>query len=130
MNLQKDKDDVPEAEKPLFDQMCKEQYKSLIRERLSEEVATVFSNSRCPYCPKAKDLLKRNNVGFSEVILDHLNPNDQMEIANCIFGMKQRYVPYIYMDNKRVGSYGELWDMHQTGVLKDYEPTTKREKKE
>ena len=76
MSKQNDKDNTPEYMKPLFDSMCKEQYKSLIRERLSEEVATVFTNSRCPYCPKAKDLLKRNNVGFTEVILDHLNPND------------------------------------------------------
>lgn len=57
-------------EEELFDSMCKEQYKSLMKERLSEDKATVFSSSYCPYCPKAKDLLQRNNVGFTEVILD------------------------------------------------------------
>ena len=77
--------------------MCKEQYKSLILERLREDTATVFSNSNCPYCPKAKELLKKDGVGHTEVMMDHLNPNDQMEIANCIFGMQQRYVPYVYL---------------------------------
>ena len=92
--------------------MCKEEYKTLLLERLKEETATVFSSSYCPYCPKAKELLKKNNVGHTEIMMDHLNPNDQMEIANCIFGMTQRYVPYVYMNNQRVGSYGKLWDAH------------------
>ena len=86
---------------------------------MAEDTATVFSSSYCPYCPKAKELLKRNQVGFTEITLDHLNPNDQMEIANCIFGMTQRYVPYIYIQKQRIGSYGELWDKHQNGWLKD-----------
>ena len=42
-----------------------------------------------------------------------------MEIANCIFGMNQRYVPYIYMQEKRVGSYGELWDIHQKNKFEE-----------
>ena len=102
-------------EAKLFDSMCKEQYKTLLLERFGEAAATVFQSSYCPYCPKAKELLKRNGVPFTEVTLDHLNPNDQMEIANCIFGMNQRYVPYVYINKRRVGSYGELWDLHQNG---------------
>ena len=79
---------------------------------MAENTTTVFSSSYCPYCPKAKELLTKNNVGFTEVILDQLNPNDQMEIANCIFGMNQRYVPYVYLNQQRIGSYGELWKLH------------------
>ena len=56
--------------------MCKEQYKTLLTERLNQETATVFSSSYCPYCPKAKDLLNRYKIGHTEVVLDHLNPND------------------------------------------------------
>ena len=56
--------------------MCKEQYKTLLKDLMAENTATVFSSSYCPYCPKAKELLERNKVGFTEVILDQLNPND------------------------------------------------------
>ena len=56
--------------------MCKEQYKTLLLERMKEEPATVFSSSYCPYCPKAKDLLKRNKIGHTKIIMDHLNPTD------------------------------------------------------
>ena len=79
-------DDIDSSE--MFDGMCKEQYKTMLFDLMAEGTATVFSSSFCPYCPKAKELLNRNRVGFTEITLDHLNPNDQMEIANCIFGMQ------------------------------------------
>ena len=76
MNYIKDDSKLPEHMKETFDTMCKEQYKTLLTDLMAENTVTVFSNSFCPYCPKAKDLLKRNRVGHTEVILDQLNPND------------------------------------------------------
>jgi hypothetical protein len=41
-------------------------------------------------------------------MLDTLNPNDQMEYANCIYGKNQRFVPMIYLKGQKLGGYGEL----------------------
>ena len=40
-----------------------------------------------------------------------------MEVANCIYGNKARYVPQIFMNDKKVGGFGELYGMHQNGQL-------------
>lgn len=53
---------------------------------MAEKTGFVVSTTYCPYCNKAKSLLDRNNIEHSELVLDTLNPNDQMELANCIYG--------------------------------------------
>lgn len=91
-------------------------------EIISEKQATVFSTGFCPYCTKAKKLMDKNKVEYSEVMLDEISGIDQMEVANCIYGMdERRFVPFVYLNQERLGSYGELVHMDQQGTLK---PTT------
>ena len=47
-----------------------------------------------------------------------MNPNDSMEIANCVYGRSQRFVPFIFLKGQPIGGYGELMQMHERGVLK------------
>ena len=79
----------------------------------------MFSAGFCPYCTKAKKLLDKNDVAYSEVMLDEISGVDQMEVANCIYGMdERRFVPFVYLNQERLGSYSELHQMDQVGTLK------------
>ena len=66
--------------------VCKEEYAEMLRQKMSEKAGLVISTTYCPYCNKAKSLLNRYNIQHSEMMLDEMNPNDSMEIANCVYG--------------------------------------------
>jgi glutaredoxin 3 len=85
---------------------------------MEEKAALVISTTYCPYCNKAKALLNRYGIGHSELMLDDMNPNDSIEIANCVYGRSQRFVPFIFLKGQPIGGYGELAQLHERGVLK------------
>ena len=59
----------------------------------------MFSTTYCQYCTKAKKLLEKNSVAYTEVMLDEISGVDQMEVANCIYGKdERRFVPYVYLN--------------------------------
>ena len=93
----------------LFSTICKPAYAKRLTEIIKEKQAAVFSTGYCPYCTKAKKLLDKNDVAYNEVMLDEISGLDQMEVANCIYGIEERrFVPYVYLNQERLGSYGEL----------------------
>ena len=102
----------------LFTSVCKPAYSARLAEIIKEKQATVFSTGYCPYCTKAKKLLDKNEVEYTEIMLDEISGADQMEVANCIYGDDRRYVPYVYLNQKRLGGYGELHNMDKEGTLK------------
>ena len=103
----------------LFSAICKPAYAKRLTEIISEKQATVFSAGFCPYCNKAKKLLEKNQVEYKEVMLDEISGVDQMEVANCIYGMdERRFVPFVYLNQERLGSYSELHQMDHVGTLK------------
>ena len=92
-----------------FSEICQDQYREILHKRLEQTRALVISTTVCPACTKAKNLLERNNIEYKEISLDLLNQQDGMEVGNCVYGSApRRYVPYIYLDQKALGGYGEL----------------------
>lgn len=110
-------DGLKSAAAQLFSTMCKPAYSARLQEIIGEKQATVFSTGYCPYCTKAKKLLDKNQVEYTEVMLDEISGVDQMEVANCIYGDDRRFVPFVYLNQQRLGSYGELHQMDQAGTL-------------
>ena len=103
----------------LFSAVCKPAYAKRLTEIIGDKQAAVFSTGYCPYCTKAKKLLDKNEVKYTEVMLDEISGADQMEVANCIYGIdERRFVPFVYLNQERLGSYGELHQMDQAGTLK------------
>ena len=92
--------------------ICKEEYAQALRQKMAERTALVISTTYCGYCNKAKSLLEKYQIPTNEIVLDTLNPNDQMEISNCVYGKNQRFVPMIYLKGQQIGGYGELLKMH------------------
>ncbi len=75
----------------------------------------VFTAPSCPYCVRAKELLKRRGIPFTETALgweDEAAWNDLIERSG---GMKT--VPQIYLGEKLLGGYTELAALDQSGEL-------------
>ena len=46
-------------------------------------------------------------------MLDEINGEEQMDAANCIYGKGRRFVPFIYLNQKPLGTFGDLYKLHQ-----------------
>ena len=74
----------------------------------------IYTLSNCPYCVRAKNLLKNKGVSYREVIIDG-NPELIAESVQRSDGM--RTVPQIFIENYHVGGYDELSALDKSGEL-------------
>lgn len=73
----------------------------------------VYTWTICPYCVRAKNLLKNKGVAFQEINIDG---NDaEFEALKKRTGMKT--VPQIFINDKLVGGYSDLAALEQEGKL-------------
>lgn len=75
---------------------------------------TVYSTGTCPYCVKAKALLDKLNIAYTEVRLD-VDRSKLSEFARVTNGA--RSVPQIVIDDKCIGGFAELTELHMDGEL-------------
>lgn len=68
--------------------------------------AVVWSKTTCPFCVKAKDLLKEHNVEYEErnILTDWSKDDLLAAVPNA------RTVPQIFIDEKLIGGYNDLVD--------------------
>lgn len=66
---------------------------------------TVYSKNNCPFCDKAKGLLKLKGVDYAEIKID-----EDSEAREFMIGEGHRSVPQIYKDGKLLveGGYNGL----------------------
>jgi glutaredoxin 3 len=74
----------------------------------------VYSTGVCPICVKAKAALTRWNIPFREVRID-LDRAALREFATATHGA--RSVPQIIIDDKHIGGFSELTELHMDGEL-------------
>jgi alkyl hydroperoxide reductase subunit F len=73
----------------------------------------VYSKEWCPYCAKAKSLLKSKNIKFQEIdVTNDIEKEEQM-----IKRSKRRTVPQIFIDGESIGGYDDLAQFNATGRL-------------
>ncbi len=87
-------------------------------ERLEEENFLVFkiviyTTNYCPYCTRAKALLRAKNVDFEEI--DVTYDKGLREEAQRSSG--RRTVPQIFVDGKPVGGYEDIRQLDIKGEL-------------
>ena len=74
---------------------------------------TLYTTMICPYCSRAKHLLKRKGVVFEEISVDRYP--QQMQV------MRQRSrrdtVPQIFIDDRHIGGYDDLAMLDAAGEL-------------
>ncbi len=74
----------------------------------------VYSTSYCPYCVRAKSLLRAKGVAFAEI-----DVSDDAELRARMVELAggRRTVPEIFINGKIVGGYDELRALEAQGKL-------------
>jgi glutaredoxin 3 len=74
---------------------------------------TLYVSDWCPYCRRARDLLRQKNVVFSEI-----NVEDEPKLREeMIARSKRRTVPQIFIGDRHVGGCDELFELERSGDL-------------
>ncbi len=74
----------------------------------------VYSTQYCPFCVRAKALLKGKGVAFTEIDVsnDPLLREKMVELAGG-----RRTVPEIFINGKIIGGFDELYALEMAGKL-------------
>ena len=73
----------------------------------------IYTKNYCPYCTRAKDLLKIKGVDFTEfdVTDDSVREQEMRERSG------QRTVPQIFIDDSPIGGCSDLFELDEKGKL-------------
>jgi glutaredoxin 3 len=74
---------------------------------------TIYTTATCPYCERAKALLRQKNLKFTEIPVDH-DPRLRRELSEMT---DRATVPQIYFGELHVGGCEDLYDLHYDGKL-------------
>lgn len=73
----------------------------------------IYSAAHCPFCVRAKELLQRKNVYYSEISID----KDERKRDEMIELSGKRTVPQIFINDQPIGGFDDLWALEQKGEL-------------
>jgi len=74
----------------------------------------IYTSPFCPYCHRAKDLLARKGVRFTEFdVMSEIGKRAEMETRTN--GAKT--VPQIFIDGRRIGGFDDLSALDRAGEL-------------
>ena len=74
---------------------------------------TVYSTAYCPFCMRAKELLKRKKIAFEEVDLT----NDQKKRDEIQEKTGWMTVPMVFIGDEFIGGYDDLSALEADGKL-------------
>ncbi len=73
----------------------------------------IYTTPVCPYCVRAKSLLKSKNITYTEIDVSDENEREKMiKLANG-----RRTVPQIFIDDKHIGGCDDLYALDKQGLL-------------
>jgi glutaredoxin 3 len=75
---------------------------------------TIYTTATCPYCHRAKDLLRNKNLAFTEIAVDG-DAAARKEMAARAHG--RTTVPQIFFDDIHVADCDELHELAHNGKL-------------
>jgi len=67
--------------------------------------ALIYSTATCPYCVLAKRLLDEKKIPYTEIRVDL----DDSERDKMISLTGRRTVPQVFIDDKHIGGYDDLY---------------------
>jgi len=80
---------------------------------MTQPAVTLYTSAWCPYCRRARDLLAQKKVDFSEInVEDDLKFREEM-----IARSNRRTVPQIFIGDKHVGGFDDLFELDRSGEL-------------
>jgi len=75
---------------------------------------TIYTTPTCPYCRRAKELLRSKNLPFTEIAVGG-DAEARREMTARAHGAMT--VPQIFFDNNHIGDCDELHELARTGKL-------------
>lgn len=75
---------------------------------------TIYSTPVCPYCVRAKQLLKQKGVTFTEIDLSREPEQVRIDLMQKT---NQRTVPQIFIGAHFVGGFDQLYALERQGKL-------------
>jgi glutaredoxin 3 len=75
---------------------------------------TIYTTATCPYCRRAKELLRKKKLTFTEIPVDG-DPQARHEMSAKAHGRKT--VPQIFFDDNHIGDCDELRELDRRGKL-------------
>lgn len=76
--------------------------------------AKIYTKPTCPFCIRAKQLLKEKGIEFENFDVSN-NPKLRAEISESVGGYNT--VPMIFLDNQFIGGNSELQALEKAGKL-------------
>ncbi len=74
----------------------------------------LYSTARCPMCATTKQLLIKWSIPYTEVRID----NDREALREfAVVTQGARLVPQLVIDDKWIGGFNELTELHMEGAL-------------
>lgn len=77
----------------------------------------IYTWSRCPFCIRAKGLLKEKGIEFIEYVIDG---DEEAREAMSVRANGRRSLPQIFINDRHVGGCDDLYDLEYQGKLDEY----------
>jgi glutaredoxin 3 len=73
----------------------------------------IYATAFCPYCVRARRLLKQKGVEFEEIRVD----KDREEMRSMIQRSNRTTVPQIFINQRHIGGYDDMAALDRAGKL-------------
>ncbi|MDF1758884.1 MAG: glutaredoxin 3 [Legionellaceae bacterium] len=73
----------------------------------------IYSGARCSYCVRAKELLKRKGLSFTEILIDE----DDKSREEMVEKTNRFTIPQIFINDQHIGGYDDLYALDSSGKL-------------
>lgn len=74
---------------------------------------TIYGSEHCSYCTAARMLLKKKGLSYEDVLITQ-DPAKREEMERLT---GRRKVPQIFIDDRPIGGFDELYTLEQNGEL-------------
>lgn len=81
---------------------------------MSQAPITIYTTRTCPFCHRAKGLLRDKNVQYDEIDVG-ADPQVRAQMTQRAGG--RRTVPQIFIGDRHVGGCDDLFDLERQGKL-------------
>ena len=75
---------------------------------------TIYTTATCPYCRRAKELLRKKNLAFTEIAVDG---DAKARHVMSIKANGRTTVPQIFLGRTHIGDCDELHELDRNGKL-------------
>ena len=75
---------------------------------------TIYTTAMCPYCVRARNLLDKKGVEYTDIRID-VQPDMRQEMENRASGRTS--VPQIFIDDFHVGGFDDMAELDIDGEL-------------